>query len=96
MWRSEVPVPQILKDSKVRAEIETYIAKNMDKIKARVDAGSTEGILAGAVQEGNVLLALTAAGEVAAHQVLKIVAETSGGRSLIRQDIYDGTSRWRS
>jgi hypothetical protein len=86
----EVPTPEILKDAKVRKEIETYIADNMDKILARVKAGSKEGILSSAVQEGNVLLALLASGEIEAHKVLRVLAETSGGRSFLREDIYTG------
>ena len=85
----EVPVPEILKDAKVRAEITQYILDNMEKIKAKVDAGSTEGILASAVQEGDVLLRLRA-DHLTACQVLRVAAETSGGRSFVQQDVHSG------
>lgn len=91
MAAEDVPVPEILQKAKVRKEIERYIAANMEKIKARVDTGSTEGILASAVQEGDVLFGLLASGEGVGYRVLRIVAETSGGRSFVREDIVTGT-----
>lgn len=88
--KKKVARPKIL-DTPVRQDIKDYIAENMERIKAREASGVKKGILvASAVEVGDVLLVFPESGEVLAHQVLGVVAETTDSRTFLRQDIDTG------